>query len=99
MDGEMLGKIIDQFQVPVCDKFLPRLFRNQLCYAINVSDLVTKKNHELNSGLVFLMDYNQGRSAPGSISESESTILNFADATFTPPKEEEAKIYLETIGL
>ena len=55
-----LGENIEQFKIPVCNSFKPKIFKNQLCYEIDINNV--KLNTENNKkGLFFVLDYNKVR--------------------------------------
>ena len=58
-----LGIKIKEFNVPVCNSFVPQIFHNQICYQIDLEDYRDNLNIEtqLRKGLVFIMDYNEDR--------------------------------------
>ena len=52
-----LGVKIEQFKVPVCNSFKPKIFKNQLCYEIYSDEFnLNTKNKQ---GLLFVLDYNK----------------------------------------
>ena len=59
----LLGKKIDQFEVPVCNSFQAKILNDQLCYEVDLNKFSNNidKNKELKLGLNFIMDYNEDR--------------------------------------
>ena len=57
-----LGVKIDQFDMPVCNSFKPKLLEHQLCYGINIKDYFQQPtSNDLKNGLIFILDYNEDR--------------------------------------
>ena len=58
-----LGIKIKEFNVPVCNSFVPQIFHGQICYQIDLEIYRDNLNIEaqLKKGLVFIMDYNEDR--------------------------------------
>ena len=60
--GNMLvmGKKIDQFELPVCNKFKRMIANGQLCYTLDVNEFMDQIEIEkaMKTGLIFVMDYN-----------------------------------------
>ena len=84
-----MGVKIDQFHVPVCDSFQAKILNDQLCYEVDLEKFKSKDNLErdLESGLSFVMDYNEDRQVDfnNDIVEESNDKKN-------------AIIYLNTIG-
>ena len=57
-----IGVKIDQFDMPVCNSFQPKLLEHELCYEINVNDYFKGiDSNDLKTGLTFILDYNEDR--------------------------------------
>ena len=58
-----VGSKIDEFDVPVCNSFRPKIFNDQLCYELDLKKFSINENieMELKLGFNFLMDYNEDR--------------------------------------
>ena len=58
-----LGVKIDQLYAPVCNSFKARVLNNQLCYEVDVNELISESfsANELKLGLVLLIDENWDR--------------------------------------
>ena len=58
-----LGVEIDQLYAPVCNSFKARVLNNQLCYEVDVNEIISKpfSANDLKSGLVLLIDENMDR--------------------------------------
>ena len=57
---EIVGKTVDNFSLPVCTKFKPKLLKGQLCYNFDLEDIKGIRQGR-SGGLKFLMDYNEDR--------------------------------------
>ena len=59
-----LGVKIDQFSVPVCNSFKPKIVNDQLCYEMNPSIYMMndeKANQKLQTGIMLLLSSNEDR--------------------------------------
>ena len=55
----MLGKKIGNWDFVTCDKFHPTVFNGQLCYSLNISQVVpasTESNSGMENGLILVLD-------------------------------------------
>ena len=61
--GKFLGQRIDNFNIPVCNSFKPRLLNDNLCYEIDLNNITNKETikEDIKTGFVFIMDYNEDR--------------------------------------
>ena len=94
--GNMLltGKMIYQFDLPVCTSFRAKIFNNQICYELDLdrfADNITAR--ELKSGFTFIMDYNEDRrvTLQNRKISSRKHIVDLEE-------HEHAYIYSDTIG-
>ena len=77
-----MGTIIDQFDVPVCNSFKAKIFKDQLCYEVDPNDFINKDYlNKKKLGMSFYIDTNEDRQVPSASS---------VDSTF--------KVYLDTLG-
>ena len=63
-DPHIMGKKIDEFDLPVCTSFTEKIHNGQLCYGVNVNNFKTKgtfRSEDLRLGLTLLLDYNSER--------------------------------------
>ena len=107
-DMSILGIKIDQFDMPVCKSFEPKILNDQLCYEIDLSKFSKKDiiNQQLAIGLTFLMDYNEDRQAtlgnePNIIERKknlQNSIEEHHDNIEYTNEDDYASIYLDTIG-
>ena len=90
----VMGRTIDNFNIPVCDKFRPIFLDGQLCYKVDVNELMNKvdKKKIASHGILLLLDYNLDRMIKA---EGDN------DSVFDENGEnsKEAKIYIETLGI
>ena len=58
-----MGVKIEEFYAPVCNSFKARVLYNQLCYEVDVNEIISKpfSANELKLGLVLLIDENWDR--------------------------------------
>ena len=60
-----MGVKIDQFEIPVCKSFIPKISRGQICYTVDPNQFRAKLDS--NSKPLFLslfIDYNEDREFP-----------------------------------
>ena len=62
---EFVGIKINEFDIPVCDVFKPKLYFDQLCYETDLQQLKDTRKLELEKqlkyGLTLVLDYNEER--------------------------------------
>ena len=58
-----LGKSINNFNIPVCDKFRPTILDGQRCFQVNANEMQddVDKDKIASQGIVLLLDYNLDR--------------------------------------
>ena len=58
-----LGIQIDDFEVPVCNIFVPKNWNDQLCYELDLNSLKVEENinEQLKKGIFLLLDFNEER--------------------------------------
>ena len=58
-----LGVKIDEFSVPVCNCFKPKIIKDQLCYEMDPNKYITEEtNHKaFQTGIILLISYNEDR--------------------------------------
>ena len=96
----MLGVKIEQFENPVCNSFKARVHNDQLCYEVDLENLKNPGtlHVQLKLGLVFFMDYNEDKQLKIENSSRPENILSRGQAIDGSNEEENAFIYLNTIG-
>ena len=95
-----VGIKIDQFDIPVCNIFQDRIINDQLCYEVDLNEYVSQKDSDkfLRLGLHFLMDYNEDRQVTFEESLNKKKDFGFASSFTETDKDQNAIIYLNTIG-
>ena len=97
-----MGVMIDQFDVPVCNSFQAKIFKDQLCYEVDLNSMSNKnKNNigkELQTGFYFLMDYNEDRQVTFDHIVGEEREFNLATSLANADHYDQASIYLNTVG-
>ena len=58
-----MGIKIDKFNVPVCNSFKAKVLNDQLCYEVDVKEVIDQQvlKKELDIGLTLLIDHNEDR--------------------------------------
>ena len=94
-----MGKTIDNFNIPVCDKFTPTFLDGQLCYLLDANELRNKvdKKKMTSQGIVFLLDYNVDRMVKDE-GDDLPTIENSKLLEVDNNNTKDAIIYIETLG-
>ena len=83
-----IGVKIDQFQIPVCNNFKPKIRKDQICYEIDPNEFINDTNRKefLSHGLTLIIDENQDRHIDVFEMKNENM------------QEEGAMVYLDTPG-
>ena len=99
-DMSVMGIKIEQFDNPVCNSFKARVLNDQLCYEVDLEDFKSSSqlHRQLKLGLVFFMDYNEDKQLIIENSSRPENILSRGQAIDGSNEEENAFIYLNTIG-
>ena len=94
-----MGVKIDQFEIPVCNSFQERIFRDQLCYQVDLNRFHEKNNivKELRLGFTFLLDYNEDRQITFD-QDIEVKTGDFFKNIIHSDDNQQAHIYLDIIG-
>ena len=59
-DYSAMGKKINQIDVPVCNSFGPKMVKDQLCYTVDLNEMINR--NELKEKVFdFFIDYNEER--------------------------------------
>ena len=95
----VMGKSVDNFDIPVCDKFRPTFLDGQLCYTVDANELRNKvdKKKMASQGIVLLLDYNFDRMVKVKGDELP-TIENSKLFEVDNENTNDAMIYIETLG-
>ena len=57
----VMGEVNDQFDVPVCNSFRPKIIGDQLCYTVDPNKYKDKVNLEGEISLSLFIHYNEDR--------------------------------------
>ena len=95
-----VGVKLDQFDDPVCNTFLLTILNDQLCYEVDLNKFSNRDNieKELESGLVFLMDYNVDREVVFNQKSVKRNNESFTSKIIESGHKDHATIHLNTIG-
>ena len=105
-DRSKLGKTHDNFSVPLCNAFTPKIVTDQLCYEIDLqsyrSSVTSDLRKQLNSGLILVLDYNMDRVKYKDVSNNEEPSSNgttsFASTLFDYQNPEEVLVIIDGLG-
>ena len=96
-----MGQKISQFDWPVCDKFKPILLEGQLCYQVDVNEVMKqgKGKTSMKDGLIVMMDYNEDKMV---IQDRDVMNIYSNDVVYDTLKKDDkshgARIYFDTLG-
>ena len=71
----VMGVQIDQFDVPFCNSFRPRIIRDQLCYTVDPNEYKYKIDLKGELSLELFIHYNEDRQIEGTDSTEEHTVI------------------------
>ena len=71
----VMGVKIDQFDVPVCNSFRPKIIRDQLCYTVDPNEYKNKINLIGELSLSLFLNYNEDRQMEETDSFVEHSII------------------------
>ena len=60
-DYSAMGVKIDQIDVPVCNSFRPKIWKDQLCYTVDLNEIKEKTGSKKKVFFTFLIDFNEDR--------------------------------------
>ena len=69
----VVGVKIDLFDVPVCNSFRPKTYKDQLCYTVDPNEYKDKIDLEGQLSLTLAIDYNEERISDFSIENQIKT--------------------------
>ena len=95
--NEFIGTRIDEFEIPVCNIFRPRIYLDQLCYETNLQDLKDsqKVRKQLEMGFTLVLDYNEEKQNY-NINENNESQSQTMDQLY--PDNDDVSVYLNTIS-
>ena len=97
----VMGVKIDQFELPVCNKFKQKIVRGRRCFQVDVNEFKDQVDNEkvVDNGLMLVLDYNEGKLVRELPREPDPLLSNDLSELHKKHNEkQEAMIYIETIG-
>ena len=88
------------FDAFVCNSFQAKIQNDQLCYEVDLNKFSNKSNveKELKSGFIFIMDYNEDRQVTFDKEGHKIRQFSLTDKIVKSEENQQASIYLNTIG-
>ena len=71
----VMGVKIDQFDVPVCNSFRPKIIRDQLCYTVDPNEYKDKIDLKGELSLSLFIHYNEDRHIEDSVNSSDQHFI------------------------
>ena len=71
----VMGVKIDEFDVPVCTSFRPKIIRDQLCYTVDPNEYKHKIDLKGELSLSLYIHYNEDRQMEDNPSSDEHNII------------------------
>jgi len=71
----VMGVKIDQFDVPVCTSFRPKIIRDQLCYTVDPNEYKNKIDLKGELSLSFYINYNEDRQMEDTNNTEQHSII------------------------
>ena len=68
------GVKIDQFDVPVCNSFSPKIYKDQLCYTVDPNKFINLNNLQSKFSISLAIDFNEERQFANSMKITEETL-------------------------
>ena len=90
-----LGKKIDEFEIPVCNEFVAKVWRDQVCYEMDLN--LVQDNYDildqLKYGLILVLDLNEER-------QFEEDFMNLEDVEnyFFDDEDNSVRVFIDSIG-
>ena len=97
----VMGMKMDQFELPVCNKFKRKIVRGRLCFQVDVNDFKDQVEDKkiIENGLMLVMYYNEDKMIRDNIYEVDKPLSNdLSELHKKHDEEHEAMIYIETLG-
>ena len=88
---------IEHLQLPVCNSFQAKILNDQLCYEVDLNDFSENKKHELQSGFVFIMDYNEDKQVQNDKDGHQNQMAGLVRRVVKSNYKQKATIHLNTI--
>ena len=91
----------DPSHVPLCNIFQAKILNDQLCYEVDLNTFSNQdsKEHELQSGFAFIMDYNEDRQVTFDLDRKEVEKTDLVSRIAKSDDNKHAFVYLNTIGM
>ena len=95
-----MGVKIENFSVPVCNSFQPKILNDQICYEVDLNTYANKDNIDKNLklGLSFMMDYNEDRQVTFEENTDNEKDFSMTSSIVEIDQNQQAFIYLNTVG-
>ena len=95
---EFVGSKINEFEIPVCNIFKPKIYFDQLCFETDLQKMKDNKtiNEQLELGLTLVLDYNEERQINDYIISKN---YSHEVKAFYNDDDVSASIYLDTISM
>ena len=95
---EFIGSKVNEFDIPVCNIFKPRIYFDQICYEADLQKLKESKKIEeqLELGLTLVLDYNEERQLNFNVTPKK--VSNGLKAFYNNDGDS-VSIYLDTISM
>ena len=95
-----MGVKIENFSVPVCNSFQPKILNDQICYEVDLNRYANKDNIDKNLklGLSFMMDYNEDRQVTFQENLDNEKDFSMTSSIVELDQSQQAFIYLNTVG-
>ena len=94
----VMGVKIDRFDVPVCNSFKAKVYKDQLCYTVDPNEYKDKIDLEGQLSLTFAIDYNEDRIFNFSVENQGEGNLGIVEGFDEILKDFSDSIIIETIG-
>ena len=101
-NNKTIGKHVPGFSIPVCTLFKPSFLNGQICYKLDLSDVMDEVDISsgIRGGLSFFMDYNKDRMINSIGNGRKAQISNsiFKNIQSTKSTDLQASIHFDTLG-
>ena len=81
----------------MCNSFQAMILNDQLCYEVDLNDFSENKEHELQSGFVFIMDYNEDKQVLNDKDDNQNERSGLVRRIVNSNYKQKATIHLNTI--
>ena len=100
MNMSSMGLMKETFSTPVCNSFKSEVLNDQICYTVDLNRFSSGEKTQgiLESGLAFIMDYNEDRQVTFDHDFNTPQQESLVNRVVRPKEAENAYIHLDTIG-